>query len=91
MFTAVEPLLCKSLYYPATLVWPEHTLVTSRLKSYATASLLRWFFVVIIVVVVVVVVLEQSNGSVFCIMAHPEANTAHTVTTPRISVEGAVT
>jgi len=42
MFTAVEPQHSKSLYYPATLVWSEQTLVTSRLKSYATASLLCW-------------------------------------------------
>jgi len=68
MFTEVDPLHCKSLYYPATLVWPQQTLVTSRLKSYATASCfagdLYGFGIVWEIC---------SSSSVFRIMAHPEA------------------
>jgi hypothetical protein len=58
MFTAVEPLHRKSLYNPATLAWPEQTLVTSRsmLATYMGLILSGKFVVVVVVVVVIVVV-----------------------------------
>jgi len=74
MFTEADPLHCKSLYYSATLVWPQQTLVTLRLKSYATASCfaghlygfgIEWE--------ICSSSSSSSSSSVFCIMAHPEA------------------